>query len=154
MSKILIDKKAVTELLTKLVKINSVNPDLDPEAEGEAEIADFLGDYLKRMGLQVFYQTISLGRKNVIGVLKGSGGGKTLMLNAHTDTVSLDNMTNPLTPVIVDGRLYGRGSYDMKGGLVSCLMAVDSIITSGKRIKGSVILALVADEEYVSVGTE
>lgn len=151
----LIDLEKLTILLKNLVKINSVNPHLDTEAEGEAAIADYLGDYLKKMGLNhVFFQSISIGRKNVIAVLKGKGGGKTLMLNAHTDTVSLENMTNPLTPLILDGNLYGRGSYDMKGGLVSCIMAIDSIINSGQMLKGNVILALVADEEFSSVGTE
>jgi len=151
---LLIDLDELTNLLKNLVKINSVNPHLDAEAEGEAAIADYLGDYLKKMGLQVFFQSISIGRKNVIAILKGKGGGKTLMLNAHTDTVSLENMTNPLTPLIVDGKLYGRGSYDMKGGLVSCIVAIDSIINSGQKLKGNVILALVADEEFSSVGTE
>jgi len=151
----LIDINELAELLKQLVKINSVNPNLDPKAEGEATIADYLGDYLKKMGLdRVFYQTISIGRKNVIGILKGKGGGKTLMLNAHTDTVSLENMANPLDPLIIDGKLYGRGSYDMKGGLVSCIMAIESIIKSGKLLKGTVLLAFVADEEYASVGTE
>lgn len=150
----MIDLDELTNLLKNLVKINSVNPHLDSEAEGEATIADYLGDYLRKMGLQVFFQSITIGRKNVIGILKGKGGGKTLMLNAHTDTVSLENMTNPLTPLIIDGKLYGRGSYDMKGGLVSCIMAIDSIIKSGNELKGNVLLALVADEEFSSVGTE
>jgi acetylornithine deacetylase len=136
------------------VEINSVNPSLDPNAEGEANIADFLRPYLEKMGMTVYFQAISLGRKNIIGILKGTGGGKSLMLNGHIDTVSIENMEHPLTPTIVDGNLYGRGSYDMKGGLVSCIMAIDSIVNSGIKLKGNLILALVADEEYISLGTE
>ncbi|OLS20161.1 MAG: N-formyl-4-amino-5-aminomethyl-2-methylpyrimidine deformylase [Candidatus Heimdallarchaeota archaeon LC_2] len=150
----MIDEDVLIALLSDLIKIDSVNPSLDSKAHGENEIADFLGMFLQKLGLEVNYQKISEKRKNLIAILKGRGGGKTLMLNAHIDTVSGKGMVTPFNPIIKEGRMYGRGAYDMKGGLVSSIMAVHSIIKSKTKLNGDVILALVIDEEFVSLGTE
>jgi acetylornithine deacetylase len=75
------------------------------------------------------------------------------MLNGHLDTVSLDAMPHALVPEIRAGRLYGRGSYDMKGGVVACLAAVKALVEGGARLPGDVVVAAVADEEYASIGT-
>lgn len=150
----MIDENVLIKLLSDLIKIDSVNPSLDDKAQGESVIADYLGNFLQNLGLEVEFQEISSHRKNVVATLKGEGGGKTIMLNAHTDTVSTEGMEKPFEPIIKDGRMYGRGAYDMKGGLVSSLMSVYSIIKSDIKLKGDIILALVADEEYVSLGTE
>ncbi len=94
-------------------------------------------------------------RPNVMGTLRGSGGGKSLMLNGHTDTVGTDYMTiDPFDPVIKGGKLYGRGSFDMKGGLASSMAAVKAIVDSGDQSRGDVDIAAVCDEEFASIGTE
>ncbi|MCX6656130.1 MAG: ArgE/DapE family deacylase [Candidatus Bathyarchaeota archaeon] len=150
-----VDENAATELLKDLVKIDSVNPTLVPGAKGESEIAEYIADWLKVLGLKVKVDKIEAKRCNAVGVLKGAGGGKSLMLNGHTDTVGYDYMTiDPLKPVVKEGRMYGRGTYDMKGGLVASLAALKAVIDSGTQLKGDVVVAAVCDEEYASIGTE
>ena len=150
-----VDEKAATELLKELVKIDSVNPTLVPGAKGEAEIAEYLVQWLKALGLKAKVDKIENTRCNAVGTLKGVGGGKSLMLNGHIDTVGYDYMTiDPLKPVVREGRMYGRGTYDMKGGLVSSLAALKAVIDSGTQLKGDIIVAGVCDEEYMSIGTE
>jgi len=84
--------------------------------------------------------------------VKGSGGGQSLVLNAHMDTVGVAGMPDPFRPRVEDGRLYGRGSYDMKGSLAACMLALADIRGSG--LSGEVILAAVADEEHASIGVQ
>lgn len=85
-----IDREEALELLQKLIAIDSVNPDLVKGAAGEIEIADYIHAYLRRIGLDVrFQKTAKDNRPNVIGFLRGSGGGRSLMLNSHTDTVDV-----------------------------------------------------------------
>lgn len=150
-----IDNGKLVELLKDLVKIDSVNPSLVPGAAGEIEIAEYLLEWMLAHGLDSKIVEVEPGRTNVVGVLKGTGGGKSLMLNGHIDTVGADYMTiDPFTPKIEDGKLYGRGSFDMKGGLVSSMAAVKALVDSGVELKGDVILAGVCDEEFASIGTE
>lgn len=150
-----LDKTRLTELLKDLVKIDSVNPSLVPGASGEVEIASYMKGWMDSIGLETELVEVEKGRPNVIGVLKGSGGGKSLMLNGHTDTVGVDYMTiDPFDPVVKEGKLYGRGSIDMKGGLASSMAAVKAIVDSGEQLKGDVIIAGVCDEEFASIGTE
>ncbi|KUO53151.1 MAG: hypothetical protein APF76_03670 [Desulfitibacter sp. BRH_c19] len=147
--------REILKLLEEMIKINSVNPVLVKDGNGESEIAQFIGIYLAQMGLVVEYQEVERDRLNVIGVLKGNGDGKNLMLNGHTDTVAIEGMEiEPLLPKHENGKVYGRGSLDMKSGLAAMIGAVKSIIDSGVKLKGDVILAFVADEEYASKGTE
>lgn len=127
-----IKSKELTELLKDMVKIDSVNPSLVSGTAGEAKIAFYLRDWIESLGLETELVEVEPGRPNVIGTLRGSGGGKSLMLNGHTDTVGVDYMTiDPFDPVIKDGKLYGRGSFDMKGGLASSMAAVKTIVDSG-----------------------
>jgi acetylornithine deacetylase len=91
------------------------------------------------------------GRPNVIGIARGTGSGKTLLLNGHMDTVGIAGMPNAHQPVIKDGRMYGRGAYDMKSGLAACMIAVAE--AKKQRLRGDVIFTAVIDEEYASVGT-
>lgn len=135
------------DLLRALVAIDSVNPDLVPGGAGEGEIAAFVAGWLRDAGLEVHVQDAAPGRPNVIGVASGSGGGRSLMLNAHLDTVAHHG---PLEPVVRDGRMYGRGTYDMKGGLAAAMLAAAGARDAGLR--GDVLVAAVADEEYASVG--
>ncbi|MDJ0985411.1 MAG: ArgE/DapE family deacylase [Desulfobacterales bacterium] len=150
-----INHQAVIRLTQELIKINSVNPSLSAKGVGEADIARYIGGYLENLGLTVGYQRIQKDRVNVIGILKGTGGGPSLMLNGHTDTVSVDQMTaDPFEARIQDGKLYGRGALDMKAGVAAQIGAIQTLIEAGVKLKGDVILALVADEEYASIGTE
>src|SRR5215216_4622397 len=113
------------KLLSDLVSINSINPDLVPDSPGEREIADYIADWLKLAGLEVERIESVSGRPNVVGIARGTGGGKTLLLNGHMDTVGVAGMTGGHTPRMDRdrGRLYGRGGYDMKGGLAACMLA-------------------------------
>jgi acetylornithine deacetylase len=155
MAEIQIKREALLSLLQDLIQIDSVNPSLSSKGTGEAVIARYIRDYLNNLGLEVRFQEIEKNRVNVVGILKGSGGGPSLMLNGHTDTVSADNMEiNPFAAEEKDGKIYGRGALDMKSGVAALIMAVQSIIEAGIKLKGDVILTLVADEEYASIGTE
>ncbi|HIH87994.1 TPA: ArgE/DapE family deacylase [Candidatus Bathyarchaeota archaeon] len=155
MFKSCVDEKAATELLKALVKIDSVNPTLVPGAKGEEEIAEYVANWLRGLGLKAKVDKIEAKRANAVGTLKGVGGGKSLMLNGHIDTVGYDYMTiDPLKPVVKEGRMYGRGTFDMKGGLVASLAALKAVVDSGTQLKGDVVVAGVCDEEFASIGTE
>ena len=150
-----VDEPETIEVLKKLVRINSVNPSLVEGAPGESEIAAYVADYIQEIGLKTKIEDVKPGRTNVVGFLKGTGGGPALMLNGHMDTVGIDYMEiDPLDPVVKDGRLYGRGSCDMKGGLAAILSAVKAIVDSGVELRGDLVVAGVCDEEYASIGTE
>ncbi len=142
----------LTQLLSDLVAINSVNPDLVPGAAGEGELARFVGTWLEHEGLEVQMIEAAPGRPNVVGIAKGSGGGKTLVLNGHMDTVGTEGMSQPHRPTVKDGRLYGRGAYDMKGGLAAAMYAATE--AKHRALRGDVILQAVVDEEYASIGTQ
>lgn len=139
------------KLLSDLVSINSINPDLVPGSPGEGEIARYIADWLKLNDLEVELVESVSGRPNVVGIARGTGGGKTLLLNGHMDTVGVAGMPDAHQPAIKDGRLYGRGSYDMKGGVAACMLAIAE--ARQQRLGGDVIFTGVIDEEYASVGT-
>lgn len=139
------------DLLRQLVAIDSVNPDLVPGGAGEGTIARFIANWLERAGLSVTMRDVVAGRPNVIGIARGTGGGRSLLLNAHMDTVGVEGMERPHEPVIEGNRLYGRGAYDMKGGLAAIMVA--GAAASRSRLRGDVIVAAVIDEEYASLGT-
>jgi acetylornithine deacetylase len=140
-----------TELLRQLVAIDSVNPDLVPGGAGEGNIAHFVAAWLERAGLEVAVEEVAPGRPNVIGLARGSGGGRSLMLNAHMDTVGVAGMQRPHDPYIEQNRLYGRGAFDMKGGLAAIMAA--GATARQRRLRGDLIVAAVVDEEYASTGT-
>jgi acetylornithine deacetylase len=140
-------------LLRELIAIDSVNPSLVPGAAGEGQIAGAVADHLRRLGLDVELQEAAPGRPNVIGVLEGRSKGRSLMLCGHLDTVGVDGMTAPFDPVERDGRLYGRGAQDMKGGIAAMIDAVRVVADEGLE-SGGVIVAAVVDEEYASVGAD
>jgi acetylornithine deacetylase len=140
----------VLPLLERLVSIDSVNPGLG--GPGEAEIAAFVADWAREAALEVEVAEASPGRPNVIATARGSGGGRTLLLNAHTDTVGFGEMAGPLAPRVQEGRLYGRGAYDMKGGLAACLVAAAE--AARRDLRGDVVVTAVVDEELSSLGTQ
>ena len=142
----------VAELTARLVQIESINPDVVPGGSGESAVAAFVTEWCERAGLEVSVIDAAPSRPNVVAVARGSGGGKSLLLNAHMDTVGVAGMTEPFTPRLEQGRLYGRGAYDMKGSLAASMLAVAE--AARRSLRGDVILTAVADEEYASVGTE
>jgi acetylornithine deacetylase len=148
-----IDRTYTLETLARLVRINSINPTLAPGAPGEAEIAEFIANSLRGCGLTTETFEPAPGRTSVLGRLAGTGGGRSLMLNAHSDTVDIQGMAEPFSGAIRDGKLYGRGAYDMKGSLAACMAAARALKDSGTRLRGDVLVAAVADEEYGSLGT-
>ena len=148
-----IDRDYTLATLARLVQINSINPTLSPGAPGEAEIAAFIAGSLRDCGLTAEILEPEPGRASVLGRLTGTGGGRSLMLNAHCDTVDVSGMAEPFSGAIREGKLYGRGSYDMKGSLAACMAAAKALKDSGAALRGDVLVAAVADEEYGSLGT-
>jgi acetylornithine deacetylase len=141
----------IIDLLRHLVAIDSINPDLVPGSTGEEKIARFIADWFGNAGLEVVWEEPAPGRPNVIGIARGTGGGRTLLLNAHMDTVGVAGMERPHEPFIKDRRLYGRGAYDMKGGLAAIMVAGAN--AKKRSLRGDVIITAVADEEFASIGT-
>ena len=142
----------LTELTAQLVTIDSVNPTLAPSGAGESEVARVLAEWLERAGLEVHVEQAAPGRPNVVGVARGSGGGRSLLLNGHLDTVGLLEPDGGLSPRAEDGRLFGRGAYDMKGSLAA--IAAAAVECASLQLRGDVIVSAVADEEAASIGTE
>lgn len=149
-----IDRDYVRQTAVDLVRINSTNPSLSPQGPGEAAIGAYVADALQSLGVEVTTYVIEPGRVNVVGRVKGSGQGRSLLLNAHMDTVGVEGMTiDPFSGKIKDGKLFGRGAQDMKGSLAAMMAAAKALVDDGVKPQGDLILAAVADEEYASIGT-
>ena len=139
--------------LRDLIAIDSVNPSLVPGATGEAQIAEAVAQHMRGCGLDVDMQEVAPGRPNVIGVLEGRERGPSLMFCGHMDTVGVEGMEAPFDPVERDGRLFGRGSQDMKGGLAAMIDAARLAAQHGFA-RGRLVIAAVVDEEYASIGAD
>jgi acetylornithine deacetylase len=139
------------ELLQQLVAIESVNPTLVSGGAGELEIGRFVAAWLEERGIDVELDELAPGRANVVGRVRGTGSGPTLLLNAHLDTVGLGGADGGLEPRVEGRRLYGRGSYDMKGGLAAIMLAASRVVDL--RLAGDVVVTAVADEEDRSIGS-
>jgi acetylornithine deacetylase len=148
-----IDRAYTLATLVRLVEINSVNPSLAAGAPGESEIAASIAASLGACGLTTETFEPEPGRATVLGRLPGTGGGRSLMLNAHCDTVDTAGMPEPFSGALRQGRLYGRGAYDMKGSLAASMAAARALVEAGVRLRGDLLVAAVADEEYASLGT-
>jgi acetylornithine deacetylase len=142
----------LTALLAGLVAIDSVNPSLVAGGAGEGEAARFVAEWASSSGLEAETLEREPGRPSVIVRARGSGGGRTLMLCGHLDTVGIDGMDEPFTPHVQGDRLYGRGSYDMKAGVAAALLACRG--AARLELRGDVVVAAVADEEYASLGIQ
>jgi acetylornithine deacetylase len=153
--------------LQKMVSIPSVTGD-------EAAIQAFVADYMRDIGLEVDiwetdweelkqhpgYRPVARGyegRPNIVASLKGTGGGRSLLLNGHTDVIPVGNgegwSDDPWSASIKDGRIYGRGSCDMKSGVASHILAVQYLKELGLTPKGDVMINVVIDEEVSGHGT-
>ncbi|MDB4888274.1 MAG: acetylornithine deacetylase or succinyl-diaminopimelate desuccinylase [Gemmatimonadetes bacterium] len=143
------DARALTRAL---VKIDSRNPTLTNGAPGERECALFLRDVLHDWGFRTELQDAAIGRPNLVARIGTPRGGRSLMFNGHLDVVGTEGMTHaPFAAEESNGLLYGRGSADMKGGIAA--MCAGAWRAAQTAIRGEIIIAAVADEEYDSAGT-
>jgi acetylornithine deacetylase len=149
-----IDDQRTVDLLGQLVRINSVNPSLVPGGQGEAEIASFVRTVLDGAGIEAWLEDVAPGRPNVLGRIPGQSQGRTLILNAHLDTVSVDGMEEPFSARLDGGRLYGRGAWDTKGGLAAAVSALLALAVAKASLPGDLLLVGAVDEEYASLGTQ
>lgn len=145
---------AVIDLLRDLVAIDSVNPALASGGAGEAAAAGRVAAALRAAGIDVEVTEAAPGRPNVVGVVEGRSAGRALMLCGHTDTVGVEGMAAPFDPVVRDGRVHGRGSQDMKGGVAAMVDAAVAVARAGGLPRGRLVVAAVADEEHASAGAE
>jgi len=140
-------------LAARLITIDSVNPDLAPGGAGETEIAAWCAEWLATRGFEVHRLEERVGRPSIVGIKRGTGAGRSLMLNAHLDTVGVDGYEgDPFAGERHSGRLHGRGAFDTKGGLAAVLVAAHRATLT--PLAGDLVVTLVADEEFGSSGTE
>jgi acetylornithine deacetylase len=138
-------------LTRELVRIDSRNPALAADGPGERAAALALRSALESWGLHVDIHEAAPGRPNIVA-RAGRAGGRSLMLNGHLDVVGVEGMTHPPFGALErNGKLYGRGSADMKGGLAA--MCAAAARAAARGIAGEVIVAAVVDEEHTSIGT-
>jgi len=141
------------ELLCALTEINSVNSTLVLGAPGESAIADFIGKWFSDRDFEVTRLEGTPGRPSIVACSKGATNAAKIMLNGHIDTVTIASYQGDgLKPIRKDGNVYGRGTFDMKGGLAAQMVAAYRAVQSG--ITGQVIVAAVSDEEHGNIGTE
>lgn len=157
MSTITIDQDYLRDTVSALIRINSINPTLAADGPGEGETAVYVANAMRQLGLDVTHYEVQPGRPNVVGRLAGNGrsaNGRSLLLNAHMDTVGVAGMTiPPFTPTLRDGKVYGRGAQDMKGSLAAMLAATKALVDAGAQLAGDVLVTAVCDEEYSSIGS-
>ena len=147
-----LDPAVVRETTQALIRIPSINPTLAPEGTGESAIAAFARDWMIGHGMRSWLEEPAPGRPNAVGEC-GNGRGPSLVLCAHLDTVSATGMTIPPFDGFVEAnRVYGRGAYDMKGSAAAVLCAAASIAQT--EVNGKLLVALVSDEEYASIGAQ
>jgi acetylornithine deacetylase len=142
----------VVRLARELIALDSTNPQLVSGGAGEGRVARLIEARLRRAGLDVELTEPMPGRPNVVGRLPGRAAGPSLMLCGHTDVVGAEPAG--FQPTLRDGRLYGRGAVDMKGGLAAAVVAAERLAAAPEPLAGDVIVAAVIDEEWVSAGAE
>lgn len=142
------------KLTQSMVRIPSVNPPGD-----EKDVAEFLLQELKSYGFSSKLLNVKPKRPNVIASYSGRKRGKTVLLDGHMDVVPVGDLSaweyDPFSAILHDGRIYGRGSVDMKGGLASAIIAAKAFAeTYGEDFAGSIVIAGVVDEEDAGIGTK
>jgi acetylornithine deacetylase/succinyl-diaminopimelate desuccinylase-like protein len=142
------------QLLSDLVRIESVTPWLVPGGAGESSMVAYLASYLGNLGIEVEIDEVKPGRPNLIATVRGRQDGPTLCLNAHSDTVGFENWRlEALNPQLDGDRLIGLGACDDKAGCVAMLLTLRELAANPPG-SGSLLAAFVADEEALSIGTE
>jgi acetylornithine deacetylase/succinyl-diaminopimelate desuccinylase-like protein len=136
-----VDRDRIVEMACNLANIVSITGD-------EEKVAKYLGSEFERLGMQVEYQYVEEGRPNVVGTLKGSGGGATLMFNAH-----MDHFDAPQETVVDEDRIYGRGLVNMKAAFPCYIEAAAALQKGGVKLKGDLIISGVVGEiEKAQIG--
>jgi acetylornithine deacetylase len=141
----------IVTILRELVAINSINPTLSG-GPGEKDIAHFIHNHLRRLGFEVQIQTVTGERANVVALVRGKSPGSAVLLNGHLDTVGVEGMPSPFSLRQEGDRLYGRGTYDMKGSVAVMLALAERWIR--RPPDRDVWLTFSCDEEDRSLGTE
>ncbi|HSR54407.1 MAG TPA: M20/M25/M40 family metallo-hydrolase [Acidobacteriota bacterium] len=148
-----INRKFTLKILQELVRIDSRNPALEEGAPGEIQLARFVRQRLRELNWEAELQELGEARANVVARRRGAGGGPSLMFNVHLDTVGVKGMEKPFSGRLAQGRVWGRGAQDTKGGMAAVLAAARALSENGPELKGDLVLAFVADEEHESIGT-
>jgi succinyl-diaminopimelate desuccinylase len=150
-----IDEAELVALARDLIRIPSVIKPGDPTMT-EAAVAMYIAGWLEKQDFEVEVQEVAPGRPNVLGRLGDSGAGPTLLLEGHTDVVTEGDPRAwaypPFAAEVVDGRIYGRGAADMKGGLAAAMIAAATIKRSGVRLRGALMVGALVDEEGGMLG--
>ncbi len=137
----------VINITRELVRIPSVNPAYDASSPGEGGVVAWLREWAQQQGIDAHTEAVFPGRENLFMTVE-NGPGPRLMLNGHTDTVSIAGMEiDPFSGEIRDGRLYGRGSADMKGPLACMMLTLRHLKENPKRWQGRATVSFVVDEE-------
>jgi acetylornithine deacetylase len=141
----------VLEIARDLVRIGSINPmgrGIEGPTVGEARLTSWLERLLQSFGARCRRQAVAPGRDNLIAELTWPGAGRPMMLEAHQDTVPVDGMSvSPFGAEVRDGRLYGRGACDVKGGMAAILAAMERLAVEQPRGAASIVAAFTVDEE-------
>ena len=166
----------VVGFLQELLRIPSVNPYFQEQAQpgGEAEVQEVIAKRMAALGASIerwepdprelavyasrpgYYPDHQFqGRPNLAAILRGSGDGRSLLLTGHVDVVKPGSgwTVDPFGGEWRDGRIYGRGAVDMKGGIAAMVMAVEAVVKSGLRLRGDILVGTVVDEEAGGMGT-
>ncbi|MGE3821169.1 MAG: M20 family metallopeptidase [Isosphaeraceae bacterium] len=147
----------VTRLLAELVAIPSVNPMGRPVSGPEfleGGMTDYLEGWFRRLGASFERQNVSPGRDNVIARYEPSGARRTVLFDAHQDTVPTEGMTiDPFRPTVQDGRMFGRGACDIKGGMAAMLSAFARLVRERPEGSAAVVMACTVDEEFTHTGS-
>ena len=143
-----VDREEMLRLAEDLIKIPSYKTE-------ESDVARYLGDYLEKRGYEVQLQEVEPDRFQTVATLRGSGGGKSLMLNGHIDIdpLAMGWKRDPWTPSIEGDLIFGAGIRNMKSGVSSLVTAAEAIRKSGVTLKGDLVLACVVGELQGGVGT-
>ena len=148
-----IDRAFTLRTLTDLIRIDSRNPHLERDAPGEWELAAYVHRVLGDLGWQAELHDLGNQRANVVATRAGTGGGPSLLIHAHLDTIGVSGMQAPFAAEQRDGRIWGRGAQDTKGGMAGVLGVAKLIAQASVKLRGDLVLAFVADEEHESIGT-
>jgi len=152
-------KDELVQRVSAAVQIESVNPKYPGQVYedvvgGEGEVSKFVAEVYREIGCEVDLFAVEPGRENAVGVLKGSGGGRSLIFNGHVDVVPPGDPANwksgtPFSGKVDSDRIWGRGSTDMKGGVLAQAFAAKAIVQAGVRMSGDLILEAEVGEEVM-----
>lgn len=147
------DRRRVVELLSELVAIDSVNPSVEGGTHGERELARYLNEFFQGLGLEVSMQEVLPGRPNVLARLSGARTGRTLLVEAHMDTVTATTMRDALKPRLEGNRLHGRGACDVKGSIAAFLHALELLQPYREQLPADLLFLAAIDEEVGFTGS-